>query len=141
MLIYLTMILYIFSFPFVSSIFALCFLLVIRCLMVYDVYLVCESYLSSLKIFILISFKNKLIKKKIQINGKTSHVQSLDNLILRWNTQVDLKRVNRLINISGAFFFFGRNSQANPKMHVKHKTARIDKILFLKKGLLSWSSG
>ena len=83
MLIYLTMIIYIFSFPFVSSIFALCFLLVIRCLMVYDVYLFCESYLSSLKIFILISFKNKLIKKEIQINGKTSHVHTLDNLILR----------------------------------------------------------
>ena len=46
-------------------IFALCSLfLVVRCLMIYDVYFLCELYLLSLKIFILVSFKNKLIKKK-----------------------------------------------------------------------------
>ena len=36
----------------------LCFF-VVRCLMVYDVYLLCELHLSSLKILIFVSFKNK----------------------------------------------------------------------------------
>ena len=42
----------------------LCFF-VVRCLMVYNVYLLCELYLLSLKIFIFVSFKvNKLFKIK-----------------------------------------------------------------------------
>ena len=52
--------LYIFFFWFL--LYVLCFF-VVRCLMIYDVCFLCELYLLSLKIFILVSFKNKLIKK------------------------------------------------------------------------------
>ena len=48
-----------FLFPFISSDFCfmyLCFF-VVRYLMVYDVYLLCELYLLSLKIFIFVSLK------------------------------------------------------------------------------------
>ena len=50
-----------FLFPSISSDFCfmyLCFF-VVRYLMVYDAYLLCELYLLSLKIFIFESFKNK----------------------------------------------------------------------------------
>ena len=50
-----------FLFPFTFSDFCfmyLCFFIV-RCLMVYDVYFLCDLYLSSLRIFIFVSFKNK----------------------------------------------------------------------------------
>ena len=66
MLVCLTMIISFFSFPYISSDF--CFMLscffVVRCLMVFDVYLFCELYLLSLKIFIFVSFKDKFKKKK-----------------------------------------------------------------------------
>ena len=62
MLICLTMIIYIFLFLYIYSDF--CFMhlrfFVVRCLMVYGVYLLCELYLLLLKIFIFVSFlKNK----------------------------------------------------------------------------------
>ena len=66
MLICLTMIIY-FFFSHIILIFALCIFvsLLLRCPVVYDVYLFCELYLLSLKIFIFVSFKiNKWIKKK-----------------------------------------------------------------------------
>ena len=53
-----------FLLPYISSDFCftyLCFF-VLRCLMVYDVYLLCELYLLSLKIFIFVSFKTKKMK-------------------------------------------------------------------------------
>ena len=53
-----------FLFPYISSDFCftyLCFF-VLRCLMVYDVYLLCELYPLSLKIFIFVSFKIKKMK-------------------------------------------------------------------------------
>ena len=56
---------YIFFFSFMCLlIFALCIFvsLLLRCLMVYDAFLLCELYLLSLKIFIFASFK---INKKI----------------------------------------------------------------------------
>lgn len=48
-----------FSFPFISSEFCFMYLyfFVVRYLMVYDVYLLCELYVLSLKIFIFASFK------------------------------------------------------------------------------------
>ena len=52
---------YIFLFPYISSDFCfmyLCFF-VVRCLMAYDVYLLCELRLSSLKTLSFVSFKNK----------------------------------------------------------------------------------
>ena len=52
------MIIYFFPFSYISSDFCfmyLCFF-VVRGLMVYDVYLLCELYLLSLKIFIFVSF-------------------------------------------------------------------------------------
>ena len=60
MLICLTMIIY-FSFSLIFLLnFAPCFFVsLLRYLMVYDVYLFCEFYLLSLKIFIFVSFKNK----------------------------------------------------------------------------------
>ena len=54
-------IIYLFLFPYIASDFCfmyLCFS-VVRCLMVYDVYLLCELYLLSLRIFIFVSFRNK----------------------------------------------------------------------------------
>ena len=61
MLICLTMIID-FSFSLIFLlIFALCIFVSLRYPMVYDVYLFCELYLLSLKIFIFVSFKNKLI--------------------------------------------------------------------------------
>ena len=52
-----------FLFPYISSDFALCIFvsLLLRCLTVYDVYLLWELYLLSLKVFTFVSFKiNKL---------------------------------------------------------------------------------
>ena len=51
-----------FLFPYNLQIFALCIFVVI-CLMLYDVYLLCELYLLSLKIFIFVSCKDKLKKQ------------------------------------------------------------------------------
>ena len=59
---------YIFLFPYISFDFCFMYLyfIIISCLMVYDVYLLCELYLLSLKIFIFVSFKKKYIKKYIK---------------------------------------------------------------------------
>ena len=74
MLICLTVIIYFFFSLIFLLVFALCiFVSLLRCLMVYDVYLLCELYLSSLKIFIFVSFKiNKL--KKIKRMKECEHV-------------------------------------------------------------------
>ena len=58
---------YIFIFLYVSSDFHLTYLcfLVVRCLMVYSVYLLCELYLKSLKYSSLFYIKIKVFKKKI----------------------------------------------------------------------------
>ena len=63
MLTCLTMIVYFFFSLIFLLIFALhiCFF-VVRCLMVYDVYLLCELYLLSLKIFIFVSTTKKIFK-------------------------------------------------------------------------------
>ena len=65
MLICLTMIIYFFHFPYISSgfCFMYCHFFIVRCLMVYDVYLLCELYLLSLKIFIFVSTKKKFLKE------------------------------------------------------------------------------
>ena len=57
------MIIYIFLSFYISSDFCFMYLylFVVRCLMVYHVYLLCEWYLLPLKIFIFVSFKNKYI--------------------------------------------------------------------------------
>ena len=48
-----------FLIPYIFLIVFALFIFVVRCLMVYDVCLLCEVYLLSLKIFIFVSFKNK----------------------------------------------------------------------------------
>ena len=61
------MIIYLFLFAYISSDFCfmyLCFS-VVRCLMVYDVYLLCELYLLSLKMFICFILKNSEREKQI----------------------------------------------------------------------------
>ena len=67
-------------------IFALCIFvsLLLRCLMVYDVYLLCELYLLSLKRFIFVSFKKKKIKCIINIKKKLFKKISVSLGLPRW---------------------------------------------------------
>ena len=54
----------------------LCFF-VVRYLVVYDVYLLCELYLLSLRIFIFVSFKNKERKRKHLTAAENGSLQVL----------------------------------------------------------------
>ena len=67
-------------------IFALCIFvsLLLRCLMVYDVYLLCELYLLSLKRFIFVSFKKKKRKCIINIKKKLFKKISVSLGLPRW---------------------------------------------------------
>ena len=50
-----------FLFPYISSDFCFMYLclFIVVCLMIYDVYLLCQLYLLSLKIFLFVSFKKE----------------------------------------------------------------------------------
>ena len=79
---YLTMIIYLFLFPYISS----------DILVVYDVYLLSELYLLLLKIFIFVSFKiNNFLKKEsppkkvsafIQTNLKLNNISKVLTVLL-----------------------------------------------------------